>query len=403
MTSKRPFFIIAVLALTLLSAVGSITNAQDGAPPTGGDFPPIEGNFPPIDSGTLGEFPADTLTETTATNSISALGSIEPNQVASLQFQTSGTLNGVYVEVGNYIEAGEVVADVESDDAWNSYNQAVLNLESANITMDELMQPPSEDDLAVARANVASAQAGYSSVSTSETQIESAQLNYDKAMLQLQALEDARRHMDGTEAEITIAEAQIGAAAFSAEIARLQLEELQTPDSSDLWSAGIRIQQAELQLEQLQEGPTQAEIDSAQLAIDRAQASVVTAQTALEQVQLIAPISGYVTAVNIVPGQAITATTIAIEISDLSLLRMTVPVNELDIDQISEGMDATISLDALPDLDIPGQVEHVGWISATSSDGIVTYDVQVVVNTDDRQVRIGMTGEVTIETGNTTS
>ncbi len=60
-------------------------------------------------------------------------------------------------------------------------------------------------------------------------------------------------------------------------------------------------------------------------------------------------------------------------------------------------------LDALPDLDIPGQVEHVGWISATSSDGIVTYDVQVVVNTDDAQVRIGMTGEVTIETGSTNS
>ena len=97
------------------------------------------------------------------------------------------------------------------------------------------------------------------------------------------------------------------------------------------------------------------------------------------------------------------AETIAIEISDLSLLRMTVPVNELDIDQISEGMDAIISLDALPDLDIPGQVEHIGWISATSSDGIVTYDVQVVVNTDDAQVRIGMTGEVTIETGSTNS
>jgi hypothetical protein len=40
--------------------------------------------------------------------------------------------------------------------------------------------------------------------------------------------------MDGTEAEITIAEAQIGAAAFSAEITRLQLEELQTLNSSDL-------------------------------------------------------------------------------------------------------------------------------------------------------------------------
>lgn len=404
MTLKRPIFITVIL-LVLLSLAGGITYAQDGSPPTGGDFPPIEGDFPPIDSGAPGQFPADMLPETTTDSSISALGSIEPNQIASLQFQTSGTVSGIYVEVGNYIEAGEVVADLESDDAWNTYHEAVLNLENATIAMDELMQPPSEDDLAVARANIASAQASYSSTanSTTDAQIESAQLNYDKALLQLQALEDARRHMDGTDEEITLAEAEIGAAAFSAEIARLQLEELQTPNSSALWSAGIRIQQAELELEQLQEGPTQAEVESAQLSIDRAQASVLNAQTALQQIQLIAPISGYVTAVNIVTGDAVTATTIAIEISDLSLLRMTVPVNELDIDQVSEGMDAIISLDALPDLDIPGQVEHVGWISATSTDGIVTYDVRVIVNTTDAQVRIGMTGEVTIETGITNS
>ena len=405
MTLKRPIFIVAALLLALLTLVSSITNAQDGFPPGAGE-PPITG-----DTGqTFGDFNAEATAEastntSTADSSISALGSIEPNQIASLQFQTTGTVGGVYVEVGNYIEAGEVVADLESEDAWNSYNQAVLNLESVTIVMDELMQPPSEDDLAVARANVTNAQAGYSSTanSTTDAQIESAQLNYDKAALQLQALEDARRHMSGTDEEITLAEAQIGAAAFSAEIARLQLEELQTPNSSALWSAGIRIQQAELQLEQLQEGPTQAEIASVQLSIDRAQASVLNAQTALQQVQLIAPISGYVTAVNIVPGDAVTATTIAIEISDLSLLRMTVPVNELDIDQISEGMAAIISLDALPDLELPGQVEHVGWISATSTDGIVTYDVRVIVNTKDAQVRIGMTGEVTIETGITNS
>ena len=78
---------------------------------------------------------------------------------------------------------------------------------------------------------------------------------------------------------------------------------------------------------------------------------------------------------------------------------MTVPVNELDVKKVAVGDDATIQLDALSGDDIQGTVDNVGWLSSTSSDGIVTYDVRVVLNTDDSRVRIGMTGEVAIITG----
>ncbi len=144
-------------------------------------------------------------------------------------------------------------------------------------------------------------------------------------------------------------------------------------------------------------------VDAQRPVVDRAQTAVMSAQTALEQIQLVTPISGYVTAVNISSDEATAPGTAAIVVSDSSSLHMTVPINELDIGKISEGMDAAISLDALPDLAIPGKVEHVGWLSTTSSDGIVTYDVQVVLNTTDPRVRIGMTGQVTIETGSTNS
>jgi multidrug resistance efflux pump len=396
MTVKRTIFSLMLLMAGILLVTGVATAQDQGSTPvdeSGQQSPAAE------DTGTQQLVPTQQITASTS-SSISALGSVEANTVASLQFQSSGTVKGIYVQVGDYVQAGEVLADLDADDAWITYNQTILGLESANIAMDELIQPASEGDLKVAEANVASAQAGYSSAANSvtQTQIDTAQMKYDQALAQVAALEDARRHMDGTEAEITIQEAQIGAAAFNAEIARLQLEELQTPNSSSLWSAGVHIKQAQLQLEQLQQGPTQSEIDSVQLAIDRAQASVLSAQTSLEQVQLVAPMTGYVTALNISSGDPVATGTAAIEISDLSVLRMTVPINELDISQISEGMSIMISLDALPDLAIPGTVEHVGWLSTTSSDGIVTYDVQVVLDTADSRVRIGMTGQVTIET-----
>lgn len=397
MIVKRFVLILPMLALGLVLLVTNLKAAPV-------DNVVAQQATPTSQPSELQQIPFPTAV-TEASTTLSALGSVEADRVASLQFQTSRTVKGVYVQVGDTIQAGEVVADLDDSDAWQNYHQAMLNLESAQLSLAELNEPPSEQDLRVAQANLASAQAAYSSAANpvSAEQLASAQASYDNAVLQQQALETARRHMNGNDNEIAQAEAQIGAASFNTEIARLQLEELQTTDSSSAWSASIRIKQAQLQLQQLQQGPTASELASAQLNIDRAQASVENAQTALKQVQLIAPISGTVTAVNIASGGAASPGKAAVEISDLSRLRMTVPINELDIDKVKEGMKATIQLDALAGVDIPGTVEQVGWIASTSSDGIVTYAVVVVLNTDDERVRIGMTGEVTIETGSANS
>lgn len=390
MTVKRTLIILAALLVALPLAAGLLQQgssqvaAQDVATPAAQQLAAQATSVP-----------------VTTTSEISALGSVEANLVTSLYFQTAGTVKGVYVETGDHVNAGEVLADLEGTSAWNTYNQALLSLESAQLSMEALLAPPTDQEIAVAKANVASAQAAYSSVAngSSDADIETLQLKYDQAAASLEALQTARANMSGSEDEIALQEAKIGAASFSAEIARLQLEAAQEPDSNSLWSASIKIQQAQLQLEQLQAAPTQSEIDSAQLTIDRAQASLETAQKAVLETQLIAPVSGYVTTLNISAGDSVSATTVVMEVSDTSKLQMTVPVNELDVQDVSVGQSAVIQLDALSGVDIAGTVEDVGWLSSTSSDGIVTYDVRVALNTDDSRVRIGMTGEVAIQTG----
>ena len=347
--------------------------------------------------------------EPTSSN-VSALGSVEADTVVPLYFQTNGTVQGVYVQVGDYVKAGDVLADLDSSDAWNSYKQAQLSLENAQISYDMLNQPPTADDLKVAQANLASAQAAYGNTASpvKPDQLQADQLKYQQAQAQVTALQQARQNMNGTPEQISLQDAKIGAATFNAEIARLQLQAEQTPSSSSLWQASIRITQAQLNLDKLTAGPTQAQIDSAQLAITRAQASLADAETALKRMQLIAPHAGYITALNLTVGQpggsqSGASQSAAIEISDLSQLRITVPVNELDIERVKQGADATIQLDALPGLNIPGKVDNIGWLSTTSSDGIVTYGVRITLNTTDPRVRLGMTGEVVIDTGSASS
>ncbi len=344
--------------------------------------------------------PAQTATATPASG-VSALGSVEAATVVSVYFQTSGTVSAVYVELGDYVNAGDVLADLDTRDAWNTYNQAVLNQEKAQVTLNALYEPPSDQDLRTAKANVASAQAAYNATanSVSAADLQAAQLSYNRAEQNLQGLQQQRANMSGTDSEIALQEAKIGEASFNAQIARLQLQDKQTPDSAALWQASIKVQQAQLNLDKLQAGPTQAQIDSAQVALQTAQANVEDAQTALKHMQLIAPQSGTITALNLSARNSVAPTTAALEISDFSHLQITVPVNELDIPKVKIGATASIQLDALSGAAFPGQVEAISWLNKTNSDGIVTYDVQVSLATTDPRVRIGMTGEVLIDTG----
>ena len=393
MTVRRTLLLLIVTLIAIPLIVGTIKISQAESPaaqqaPT--------------------QTPQRTRQQTQATpqpTGISALGSVAADTVVPLYFQGSGTVQGVYVQLGDFVKAGDVLADLDSSDAWNSYNQAQLNLENAQISLDMLNQPPSADDLKVAQANLASAQAAYGNTANTITpdKLQADQMKYQEAQAQVTALQQARSLMNGTPDQISMQDAKIGAATFNAEISRLQLQAEQTPSSSSLWQASIRITQAQLNLDKLTAGPTQAQLDSAQLAIDRAQASLEDAQTALKRMQLVAPHDGYVTALNISSGQPAAAQTEAVELSDLSQLKITVPVNELDIQRIQQGASATIQLDALPGVNIPGKVDNIGWLSTTSSDGIVTYSVRIALTTTDPRVRIGMTGEVAIDTGSTNS
>lgn len=388
MFRKRILLLMALLVASLTLGL-AVTAAQD-APPDGFDPGVAPSGFDTNQQTTT------IVTAQTATTSISALGSIEANMTVSPTFVMGGTISEILVQAGQTVQVGQILARLDTTNAQIAYDQARLNLENARINYDTLLEPASEDDLRIARANLASAQAAYSSSTVSEEEIAAAELRYKQAQDTYNAQVTSRYQMNGTDEQIALKEAQIGAASFNMEIARLQLESVQQPDNGSLWSASLRITQAQLQLKQLEEGPSQSQLDSAIISLTQAQARLQDAQTTLDRMQLVAPVSGVITSVPVKVGDTVTAATTILEIADISQLWITTPINELDVDLVSIGIPATIQLDALPGVDIPGVVEAISWLSATSSDGIVTYDARISLTTQDERVRIGMTGEAVI-------
>ncbi|MBZ0290873.1 MAG: efflux RND transporter periplasmic adaptor subunit, partial [Anaerolineae bacterium] len=189
--------------------------------------------------------------------------------------------------------------------------------------------------------------------------------------------------------------AQVGQATFNAEIARLQLESLKNGNSGALNAAYARVIQAQRKLDQVKAGPTQAEVDKADIAIQQAQAELDQARIDLERTDLIAPFDGVVSALNIEVGALTTPAQPALELTDVNSLYVNVQVDEVDIRQIQEKMPAQVRLDALTGVEFPASVDQIALVG-TNDNGIISYNVKVVLDATDPRLRIGMTADAAV-------
>ena len=87
-----------------------------------------------------------------------------------------------------------------------------------------------------------------------------------------------------------------------------------------------------------------------------------------------------------------------IVVANLNQMQMVVSVSESDIATIHVGQAATVSVDALPNDEFAAKVTAIS-VLPTSSSGVVSYDVTLLLTQLDSQVRAGMSATATIVTG----
>jgi HlyD family secretion protein len=66
-------------------------------------------------------------------------------------------------------------------------------------------------------------------------------------------------------------------------------------------------------------------------------------------------------------------------IADMSVMKFTIDVDELDITSLKEGQEVKISADALSGRQFTGYVSNIG-ILGTTTDGVTSYPVEIVIN-----------------------
>ncbi len=169
----------------------------------------------------------------------------------------------------------------------------------------------------------------------------------------------------------------------------------------------IRAQNPQLvSQEALEQAETQravaiANLESAERQVDQARAALREAQDLLRKTTIIAPMSGRITRLAVeegevaVPGTFSRETGLLMTISDLSVIQVTIEVDETDVVRIHLGDSADVAIDAFPDTTFTGHVTKISNSSirgaqATSglgTDQAVDFEVEVTLDNPPPGVR----------------
>ncbi len=384
---------------------------------------------------------------------IGATGNIRARQSATLVWKTSGTVEQVAVELGERVEKGAVLANLEQkslpqtiissqaelfnaklalENLRNSelqYANALLTLDSAERSLADALDPvlvQSQAQKSVADARKALEDAErilyYQENPADNNAIRKAK---GELVLAENALEDAKDefekysgrdkddpvraqalvNLSDAQTAVTLAEWNLDAletasseidqevARANVAIAEAQLEEAEEEwervmdglPPGDIALARAQVEDARRELERLERGEG---VDPAELAA--AEARVAAAESALETATITAPFSGTITKVEVLTGDQVSQGMTAFRLDDFTALYADLQVSEVDINQIKVGQPVTITLDALLAQEYSGEVAKVD-LAGTNIQGVINYQVTVVLENPDAMVLPGMT------------
>ena len=340
-------------------------------------------------------------------SSISVTGTLAAGQSQSVTstVATGTEVANVYYEVGDYVEAGTVVVEFDSDD----YATKLAELNAKYNISDKKNAKELQDyvdDIADYEAQIAEKQEDIAEI---QQWLEDNKVYYDDLVdaynNYLKYSYDADAKSRYTE-QSSIVKSLYGFDIDSYEAKQDEIESLE--DEIEDLQEQIEEAQYNYELAELQQ-----EYDSTYTKSDEYE-SVTESQSGT---QVIAPFSGYITAINVSEGNNYTQGNTVFTIANTDSFVVEATVDEYDIASISEGLSAVIKFDATDDEEFTGTVSYVavtsdsttstssssnsggsssGSSGSSSSSSSTSYEVKITLDDTDERLRVGMTAKASV-------
>jgi multidrug efflux pump subunit AcrA (membrane-fusion protein) len=266
--------------------------------------------------------------------SVAVSGSVEGNITALTAFQVGGRVLHVYVEEGQHVTKGQLLADLDSSDYRNGFNAAAGEADAAS-------------------AVNAKAKAGLR-----QQELEQARIDFDRWQDEYNRMKYLYDHKSLPANDFTKIEAGFNAAR----------------ERYDMAKSGTR---------------TEDKLAAA-AQFSAATAQMQEARKRLADCQLRAPIAGFIGMRQIEVGNTVAPGVPVISVVDLDPVKVRVGIPEAEVGKVREGSRAEVSIPSLEGQQFEGRVEA---IAAASDPASRTYVSKIVVPNPAHQLRAGMVSE----------
>ena len=338
-------------------------------------------------------------------------GELVPAAELELTFRTSGVLDEILVEVGDQVQAGDVLARLDDTDAHQAVAETEMQVTQAEIN---LALAKNEADAGLAQANLDAAQADYEKVVTlaahASDQLTPARINLEQATTALADAQEAydtawdpardwelewKRTAAKLEAEREATERALEKAQDDLEVAQANYNLAAIGiDDSAVQDAEIKVTNAQVAL-----ANEPIQLQQLELAQEQAQLNLEAVQRTLEQTTLIAPVDGTVMDITAQVGESV-GTAPIITLANLGEPLVRFWVEEMDLVSVAVGNPVNVVFEALPDYTFAGGIVRVDPALVTV-DGTPAVQIWASVDLTSQPVNFlsGMTAEVEIVAG----
>jgi multidrug efflux pump subunit AcrA (membrane-fusion protein) len=381
-------FLVGVLIVSLLFA-GCSPEQNEEPTPT------------PIPTSVVPDKPTYVVSRGLVENKQQFTARVSPIEEQGLFFKRGGYVKIVYVERGDWVEAGTVLAELEIEDLLNQLALAELDLEGVQKQFDIAQEAhqrqlfSAEMTLEIAKLRLEKAQlqaSGSDSVAAAEARLERAKLqvpivdhtslkfavqraleNLDAAQLAykealdrpwepqrvrdslLKNIANAERAYEEAQARYQVALAQAAQAEQLREYDLTQLEK-DVEEARQAAAEAARVEEINLLLLQKEVDKAAQEIEWLQRGVDpslsqRVESNQLKVQRLEDQVdtaRLVAPFTGEITSLKVTPGGAVDAREKVAVIADPNAVDITADLTESQMGYLQEGQPAEVTMSSAP-------------------------------------------------------
>ena len=269
----------------------------------------------------------------------SQIGSVQPFQEAALFAKVSGYLSKLYVDYGDRVRSGQLLAEIEVPENLDELDRAAA-------------------DVALSKANVADAEAQLDAAKAEgkawARAVEQAQAEVDR-YVSLRSYHEKKfaRYRDLVERK-----------AIPEAVADEEEENYESTRANEVASQkAVLHARAELDAAEARGRKAAADIDVAKAELKVAEARLARAQTFVDYMKILSPYDGVITHREFFPGAFIRSaaegeTVPLLTVARIDKVRVVTVVPDRDVPFADVGDDAEVVLDALPDRALKGKVSR---------------------------------------------